>query len=48
LPSPLTDLHSGTGTAVDKRPVDSNDGPAPLAPGSRLRLGNMTFRVERR
>ncbi len=44
----VTDLHSGTGTAVDERPVDPNDGPAPLAPGSRLRLGNVTFRVERR
>ncbi len=44
----VTDLHSGTGTAVDERPVDPNDAPAPLAPGSRLRLGNVTFRVERR
>jgi hypothetical protein len=44
----VTDLHSGTGTAVDERPVDPNDGPAPLASGSRLRLGNVTFRVERR
>jgi hypothetical protein len=44
----VTDLHSGTGTAVDERPVDPNDGPAPLTPGSRLRLGNVTFRVERR
>jgi S1-C subfamily serine protease len=44
----VTDLHSGSGTAVDERPVDPNVGPAPLAPGSRLRLGNVTFRVERR
>jgi len=43
----VADLHSGTGTAVDERPVDPNDGPAPLAPGSRLRLGDVTFRVER-
>ncbi len=44
----VTDLHSGTGTAVDERPVDPNDGPAPLTPGAQLRLGNITFRVERR
>ncbi len=44
----VTDLHSGTGTAVDERPVDPKDDPAPLAPGSHLRLGNVTFRVERR
>ncbi|MHA1151123.1 MAG: trypsin-like peptidase domain-containing protein [Alphaproteobacteria bacterium] len=44
----VTDLHSDSGTAVDERPVDPDDGPAPLAPGSRLRLGNVTFRVERR
>ncbi len=44
----VADLHSGTGTAVDEHPVDPNDGPAPLAPGSQLRLGNVTFRVERR
>jgi predicted component of type VI protein secretion system len=44
----VTDLHSDTGTAVDERPVDPDDGPAPLTPGSRLRLGNVTFRVERR
>jgi S1-C subfamily serine protease len=44
----VTDLHSGSGTAVDERTVDPNVGPAPLAPGSRLRLGNVTFRVERR
>jgi hypothetical protein len=44
----VTDLHSGTGTAVDEHPVDPDDGPAPLAFGSRLRLGDVTFRVERR
>lgn len=44
----VSDLHSDTGTAVDERPVDPNVGPAPLTPGSRLRLGNVTFRVERR
>ena len=44
----VADLHSGTGTAVDERPVDPEDGPAPLAPGARLRLGNVTLRVERR
>jgi hypothetical protein len=44
----VTDLHSGTGTAVDERPVDPNDGPAPLTPGAQLRLGNVTFHVERR
>ena len=44
----VTDLHSGSGTAVDERPVDPNFGPALLAPGSRLRLGNVTFRVQRR
>jgi len=44
----VNDLHSGTGTAVDERPVDPTDGPAPLTPGSHLRLGDVTFRVERR
>jgi len=44
----VADLHSETGTAVDERPVDPNDSPAPLAPGAQLRLGNLTFRVERR
>jgi hypothetical protein len=44
----VTDLHSGTGTTVDERPVDPNDGPAPLAPGAHLRLDNVTLRVERR
>ncbi len=44
----VTDLHSGAGTAVDERPVDPNDGPARLAPGARLRLGTLTFSVERR
>jgi hypothetical protein len=44
----VTDLHSGTGTAVNERPVDPSDGPAPLAPGARLRLGNVTLRVEQR
>ena len=44
----VTDLNSGSGTTVDERTVDPNVGPAPLAPGSRLRLGNVTFRVERR
>ncbi|MDH3700947.1 MAG: trypsin-like peptidase domain-containing protein [Alphaproteobacteria bacterium] len=44
----VTDLNSGSGTAVDERPVDPNDGPARLAPGARLRLGDLTFRVERR
>ena len=44
----VADLHSGTGTAVDERPVDPNNGPAPLAPGAQLRLGNVKFRVERR
>ena len=44
----VTDLQSGSVTAVDERPVDPNDGPATLTPGARLRLGNATFRVERR
>ena len=44
----VTDLNSGAGTAVDERPVDPNDGPARLVPGARLRLGGLTFRVERR
>ena len=44
----IADLHSGTGTAVDERPVDPEGGPAPLAPGARLRLGNVTLRVEQR
>lgn len=44
----VTDLHSGSVTAVDEHPVDPNDGPAALTPGARLRLGNVTFRVERR
>jgi hypothetical protein len=43
----VNDLHSGTGTAVDEHPVDPDNGPAPLAPGSRLRLGDVIFRVER-
>ncbi len=41
------DLHSATGTAVDDQPVDPENGPAPLTPGARLRLGDLTFRVER-
>ncbi len=44
----VADLHSGTGTAVNERPVDPNDGPAPLTPGAQLRLGKVLFRVERR
>ena len=42
------DLHSGTGTAVDERPVDPSDGPVRLRSGNHLRLGNVTFLVERR
>jgi Trypsin-like peptidase domain/FHA domain len=44
----VVDLHSKTGTAVDKHPVDPEKGPAPLKPGAELRLGNLVFRVERR
>lgn len=44
----IGDLHSGSGTAVDAKPVDPDDGPAPLKPGAELRLGNLVFRVERR
>jgi Trypsin-like peptidase domain/FHA domain len=44
----VNDLHSDSGTAVDDQPVDPEGGPAPLAPGSRLRLGDLTFQVERR
>lgn len=43
----VNDLHSDTGTAVDDHPVDPENGPAPLTPGARLRLGDLTFRVER-
>lgn len=42
------DLYSGTGTAVDERPVDPDSGPAPVTPGARLRLGGLTFHVERK
>ena len=41
------DLHSGTGTSVDERPVDPENGPALLSPGGQLRLGDVTFKVER-
>jgi hypothetical protein len=44
----VRDLHSRTGTAVDARIVDPDDGAAPLRPGAELRLGNLVFRVERR
>lgn len=44
----VCNLDSETGTAVDERPVDPNGSPAPLRPGARLRLGDLTFRVERR
>lgn len=44
----VSNLDSETETAVDERPVDPNGGPAPLNPGARLRLGDLTFRVERR
>lgn len=44
----ITDLHSGTGTAIDEHTVDPDNGPAPLAPGSRLRLGGVKLQVERR
>lgn len=43
----VSDLHTDTGTAVDERPLDPAAGPAPVNPGARLRLGNITFRVER-
>ena len=43
----INDLHSDTGTAVDDHRVDPEDGPAPLTPGARLTLGDLTFRVER-
>ena len=43
----VADLHSGTGTAVDERPVDPDDGPVSVAPGARLRIGNITLHVER-
>lgn len=43
----VNDLHSDNGTAVDERPVDPEDGPAPLPPGAHLRLGKVLFRVER-
>ncbi len=42
----VNDLHSATGTAVDDRRVDPENGPAPLRPGARLRLGDLTFQVE--
>ncbi len=44
----IKDLHSKTGTAVDAKPVDPEDGAAPLKSGAELRLGNLVFRVERR
>lgn len=44
----VADLHSGAGTAVDERSIGPSDGPAPLAPGARLRLGSLVFRVEQR
>jgi len=44
----IRDLHSETGTAIDTRPVDPENGAAPLRPGAELRLGNLVFRVERR
>jgi len=44
----VTNLHSGSVTEVDEHPVDPNNGPVVLTPGARLRLGNVTFRVERR
>lgn len=44
----VVDLHSGAGTAVDERPLDPGEGPAPLTPGAKLRLGSVVFRVERR
>jgi len=43
----VADLNSDTGTAVDEQPLDPAAGPAPVKPGARLRLGNITFRVER-
>jgi len=43
----VADLHSETGTAVDERPVDPDAAPAPVKPGARLRLGKLTFTVER-
>jgi hypothetical protein len=44
----VSDLGSGAGTAVNEHPVDSRSGPAPLDPGARLRLGNVTLKVDRR
>jgi predicted component of type VI protein secretion system len=44
----VRDLHSQTGTAVDAKSVNPEDGAAPLRPGAELRLGNLVFRVERR
>ncbi|WP_193369828.1 trypsin-like peptidase domain-containing protein [Pelagibius marinus] len=44
----IKDLHSETGTAIDAKPVDPENGAALLKPGAELRLGNLVFRVERR
>ncbi len=44
----VKDLHSKTGTAIDAKPVDPEDGAATLKPGAELRLGNLVFRVERK
>lgn len=41
-------LDSGAGTTVDEKPVDPEDGPAPLGPGARLRLGDVTLTVKPR
>ncbi len=44
----VRDLHSRSGTAVDAKSVNPEDGAEPLRPGAELRLGNLVFRVERR
>lgn len=43
----VMDLHSATGTAVDGQQLLPDAAPTPLSDGSRLKLGNVTLRVER-
>ena len=44
----VSDLGSGADTAVNEHVVSPKDGPAPLDPGARLRLGKVTLTVKPR